>query len=484
MKILKVLNRCGCPAERLGLDGVEEGPWTCCPDCGDAPMVYVILSACNYRMPSGELLLPKGCTALVKDCIRGCDYSSRWSMAGEEVAWGLGQFEYDAPRIPTSTDCIRECQPTLDDEDNVIAPGSLNFDSSGIGETPWGVERGDVGVIGPCGTSVDVTEHVKWWTKRSSGFFILNLVTREGYTAVWSADTTDCTSYASLTRTECDPELEDRVPRKLCVVPIESEPRKCCDDAESQCNCNDPGVSSCSDIVSDGEQSSSCDGEQRIRAIINGCDGDIAFDGHVYSIRYHSATGWPTGITFPSPTPCGAFLFSISTGGDCGLSVYLVLWCDGSSYHIEAWCLDGSTWVSQGEGTVSVEQACDGPILTFTLPELACCCPAGPPPVPCGTGSDTIPAVLVATDGTNNVTLTYNGGTGQWEGTGVLFGCASGAIGISLDSPASTCDMTMGIANNVDITSAPASPSFSPFSVDFIYAASCNGGTTITVTEP
>lgn len=75
-----LIARCGCQ-QNLGLEPVDQGPYTCCEDCPDAPCLYSIIFPCRIVDPAtGEPLLEK-CTLLRKDCIVGCGWSSRWKMA-------------------------------------------------------------------------------------------------------------------------------------------------------------------------------------------------------------------------------------------------------------------------------------------------------------------------------------------------------------------------------------------------------------------
>lgn len=78
-----LIARCGCQ-QSLGLEPVDQGPYTCCQDCPDAPCLYSIIYPCRIVDPAtGEPLLEK-CTLLRKDCIVGCGWSSRWRMEDPE----------------------------------------------------------------------------------------------------------------------------------------------------------------------------------------------------------------------------------------------------------------------------------------------------------------------------------------------------------------------------------------------------------------
>lgn len=106
---------CGCQ-DNLNLEAVSQGPYTCCDDCPDAPCLYSIISACRVLdATTGEPLLER-CTLLRKDCIVGCNWSSRWKMDDTD------DVTTDAPLL-TPTDCTfswcRDAVAACDDCDDL-----------------------------------------------------------------------------------------------------------------------------------------------------------------------------------------------------------------------------------------------------------------------------------------------------------------------------------------------------------------------------
>lgn len=242
---------------------------------------------------------------------------------------------------------------------------------------------------------------------------LLQLQTRGGFTAIYAADPegSDCKDPRTFTVLERSPELHF-LPKHLCVQPVESEPEHVCATAADQCACNDPGYD-----------------YGQFYMEVTGCDGDLAFVGTVTSDRYFSASTWPCGITFPSPAPCGAFLYTIPLG-DCGNDVKMVIWCDGTEYKGKAYCYDDDTacWVEQGDVEIipPTELLCNGVHLVIRLPEMDCCCQEFIE----ACGCSTVPSTITADDGTNQIQMTYDSVNNYWQGSGVFFGC--GDVGFTL----------------------------------------------------
>ena len=447
MRLNKLMNRCGCPDKRLYMKGVDNGPWTCCESCGDAPCQFVIVSNCARYLPGGhndpnvqedrEILLPSGCLYLLKDCLNGCTWSARF-----------GSLNYynggDQPALGTvSVDCIRECQWKVID-DVVVTPGTLSLPVFPV--CFWGVDW-DTEVITLPDSSVTTIGYAKWRLEIASGVITLRCITKkDGYSATYSAETSTCLEYATLQRTECDPELCPYLPPNICLVPVESEPRKCCEDAEAQCKCNQPGVAIEYDYLPEiGEDPvDPCD-YSFVSIEAEGCGGNLSFSGTIEMFRY-KAESWPPAtlddsLSYPGES-CGAWwgTFSVSTectapyNGNVGL---LFVCTDDGTWTGKAYCFntETSTWEYQGDLDITREDECTGPLITFTLPELDCCCPAGCEDCP-------LPETLTLTGTSGSLTLTYTPflGPTTYTASGTICGITSNWI--------MACDGTNWVLND------------------------------------
>lgn len=281
-----------------------------------------------------------------------------------------------------------------------------------------------------CYWSVDDEELFRKWIFYKDdldGYLKLN--TRTGAEALYRCRNMVCTgpsTFYQISRTE--PDL-DGLPRRLCLLPLESEPTKVCLTAEDQCNCNDPGAMTATYNLE-----------------IRGCDG-VLFNGTTSASRDYSGVSWPCGIDFPNPAPCGAFLFDLPLG-DCGDAAKFVIWCDGSDYRGLAYCYDEDAmcWELQGAIGITREDRCLGPYLVLTLPEMDCCCTG----VACSDCE--IPATLTVEftstcsvfDG-EIVTVTQINAT-TWTGAlrfvyGVRVRCVDGAFTVYADSTGCEAEM-------------------------------------------
>lgn len=203
-------------------------------------------------------------------------------------------------------------------------------------------------------------------------------------------------------------------------------PYKCiaCETRVQDCRCCDNGSDTLPFVV-----------------VIDGCgtfQGRYEFD----AVRYRSPTALPDGVSYPAENPCGVFWGTLSAGDGCttggttwGGKIGLLSWCDGSDpymgipWHVEVYCYDtySASWTSKGEATVtSYECLCSGPRFAFTLPDLDCCCDGGP--TTCAE-LEALGVPIVADDGTNQITLTYDSGLGYWtySGSGTFAGCTDGS---------------------------------------------------------
>jgi len=262
-------------------------------------------------------------------------------------------------------------------------------------------------------------------------------------------------------------------------------PYKClaCETRLQDCRCCDTGAPTLPFVV-----------------VIEGCgtfQGRYEFD----ATRYRDPDTLPAGVTYPATDPCGVFWGTLSAGEGCTAggstwsgSLGLLSWCDGTDaaipWHVEIYCFDDDAdeYVSQGEATVtSYECRCDGPRFAFTLPTLDCCCDGTTGP-PCGECVDALPGTLVATCGSNSVTLTWNGTT-AWVGTSSSFcGVTNATITLTIASVDPSCTFDLNITGDCSPVSQAGNTgpiSCNPLLISFSSGyQDCDGvDKTVTITE-
>jgi len=247
--------------------------------------------------------------------------------------------------------------------------------------------------------------------------------------AEYTGTPADCGQQSEMTLVSGDNSLllaGNHWPEKVCISPATTIQRyQVCDTPEATCNCCDKGGDTLSFTM-----------------VLTGC-GAVNGTYSFAAVRYRSPTPLPDGVSYPGSVPCGVFWYALNTGiicpspgtgsgsvgwwgGEDGdeVQIGLLSWCDGTTYHVQAYCFNPelNTWVDQGEGTVSgYECRCDGtPRFAYELPELDCCCDATLIVTDCC--PDGIPDVLAieffrSSDPSTIIgsgTITYSGGT--WSG--------------------------------------------------------------------
>lgn len=424
MRLSKLLNRCGCPDRRIAMPTAEGSLWTCCDSCGTAPCRFYIFSECDRFLPNGDPLLPKGCLALLKDCAVGCSWSARYCFDDStnfipiNIGW-VGVFR----------NCYKKCARFVDGE-MVYGPEEIEVDSgdpnrNDWGFCHWGIDR-ETEVIPethPCPQFIGLNLGVPIWLLDISGGQITAqcVTATDGHTATFVANVEDCTTYATLFRTECDPEIAPYLPDKICIFPEDRVVNECCEDAEAQCLCNAPGVV-CDALI--GEEIDACN-ISSVNLAVAGCDGNVAFNGTIVMRRYTSET-WPPAtlddsLAYPGES-CGAWWGTFSVGSDCTApyngSVGLLFVCtDDGEWTGKAYCYntETETYEYQGDLDITREDECSGPLIMFTLPELDCCCLGGCEDCP-------LPETLTLTGTSGSLTLTYTGSGTNYAGSGTVCG--------------------------------------------------------------
>lgn len=387
--------RCGCESILENPAFSAQGP--CCTICNNtAPCAWVIQSACRHDTANGEFYLDR-CTALVKEQ-DGCEWTSRWGFSNGNTFDESGDPYFDRPIVLgyCSTGKRPACGPgdQVPEVDNCSdTPFAVGLDNCCTWPEFAGRRACDIGFVKWRLTAIDTTTAS------------LVCTTRDGNTATYLCTDWSCTEERSFTRSARTAGLQG-IPPVLCVAPVNRSPTLVCDTIEDQCAC--------------------CDYDFDVGTLflrITGCSG---FNGyHEVPIgRICAAEDLPCGVTYPTPAPCCVFAGSITSSADgCDESIYLIVWCDGTTYHVEAYCPDPNNpgcWVSQGEATVSLyECRCAGPYIEFEMPPTDCCCDSVVPS--CGTEAigNIVAEITIGAVGPVTVIMTNTGGD-TWSGEAPL----------------------------------------------------------------
>lgn len=404
--------RCGCEPtlENPALYG--NGP--CCDVCNNtAPCAWVIQSACRHATASGEFYLDR-CTALIKE-MGNCEWTSRWAFpcnigGSNDLGWcESGDPYFDRPMVLAYCSsgkrpaCVAgTITPTVDQCDDIP------FDGGGLSNCcTWPEFLREIG----CDKGF-----VKWrLTATSSTTATLLCTTRDGGMGLFTCDDWSCTEESTFLLVDRTDELQG-IPHALCVAPADREPTLVCEDMDSQCACCDYDFTTGTLFIT-----------------ITACPGFTGYH-EVVITRICDAGGLPCGVTYPTPAPCCVFGGSLTaTANGCEKQIYLLTWCDGSTYQQEVYCEVDGCYVSQGMSTINLyECRCSGPYIDATLPPLDCCCPDEPPSC-CDYAS--LPSTGTISDGTNTYTLTKGttaGGDTTYTNAGPITLCGFESAAISV----------------------------------------------------
>lgn len=432
-------------------DWVQEH--TCCAACPEgSPTFYLVDFGCFLRTDADtpDIIAPP-IMRLVRDCLFGddaCHWTARmtdegWPGYAVSEAWKhlRNRLGYNA-----DCDCSLDYDPSWDSYPKFVdvdtayqkwTPGesawlaTTNWGCDVCGEIPIGIPT-EAGVMSTTVSGVHSQGECELLRQVAAGSFDINtftLPTLYWDLAVDGVDTTLTFSGGGIGITYGVDEawncfgrntmrlLAVRVPEgvkvfppsRICVVPARSvRPPNPCETKEQQCACCDPGW----DFVT------------KLRF---NCDGTL-FEKAVVLTRETPCSADAGGTT---PTaPCGCFRWSIS--GTCDGTSYqfeLTIYCDGTTWKVRQCCKVGAAAWSCSDATVSFECLCSVAVLDFTLSGDCCCLfrdEEPPPPTVehfCCPGNP-IQIDLTITDGTNNVTLTFDGAS-AWIGTftGTFAGC-------------------------------------------------------------
>lgn len=385
--------RCGC--ESILEIPPFEGDGPDCELCNNtAPCTWVIMSACRHATTTGEFYLDR-CTALVKECGRGCEWTSRWCFASGLGCAENGDPYFDRPLMvarcpsgkrPACTAAEASELPFVDVCDD---GGLLDFIDSGC-QCTWPELLGG----NPDVADVIARTFVKWrltaLTATTAG---LVCTTRDGNRAEFHAANWSCTAESTFTLVSRDAGLQG-IPQALCVAPGGGEVK--CEDP-----CDTPEARRiCCDFLP------ACDTGQ-IELNVTGCQGPVPTQ-LITVTRHTSSATLPCGPAgrYPATAPCGVFWgeFSLGLSGCDGSSeakgwdgrAAEMFWCDATNpdnpYQGEVYCYNTflSCWVFQGLLTITGFVCCPIPRFDALLPALACCCEAPVDCCPCTDGDERI----------------------------------------------------------------------------------------------
>lgn len=432
--------RCGCESSWT-FDDAQENP-SCCEHAQTAPCWYALSYECpvygisysdytlgNVREPllgsyvafnSGR----GGCHFLAKDCITGCSWGDRWTTSA---------FGYETPLVtitncPTETVCADVTTPPdstgLDDTTNAFFDGMFpEVSSCGItcnggyedcvpcswanfcngGEfTESGLQHCINNVVG------DTLLRKKWeMLMISPSEATLTCTSNMGWKAQYYCSNFDPFNKSTFVRNEATVHAKlIGLPVKICVIPISKPVANPCTTTAAKCACMDPGFCSTTIWVS-----------------VAGCQG---FSGRqtIGLSRMYSVGSGLTGVSMPSPAPCGFFWGTVG-GGETSCSGYknqlgIQIWCDGTTYQIAVYCLKvDNTWeFVDGAAITIIIPTCFGPELAFTLPPvLPCCCGDGTLIETCCCPDDPT-ADTLAIEFKDGTLTTLTTSTIAWDGSG------------------------------------------------------------------
>ena len=473
--------RCGCENSWTFPDA-NENP-SCCEHALSAPCWYALSFECpaywatpyvdgnsNFVRepllgnPLGLLAGRGECHFLAKDCITGCTWGDRWTTSA---------FGYETPLVtvvdcPTQTICADVTTPPdstgLDDttsdffdgESPEFSPCGIECNGSSVDCVPcaWanfcnGAEFTETG-LQRCINNVvgDALLRKKWELLMISPTeATLTCTSNQGWVAQYYCSDFNPVNKSTFVRSNCHAMLIG-LPVRICCIPISKSVANPCDTIGDKCRCNDPGFCSTTIWVQ-----------------VSGCSGFSGRQIVSLSRMYSVGTGM-TGVTLPSPAPCGFFWGTVgSTSTSCGgyyAQMGIQIWCNGTTYQIAVYCLktDGTWEFVPGAAITNVISTCFGPEIAFTIPSMPCCCEDERIPTDCC--PDGIPSTLtVELSGTGcadfATTVTWNGTT-RWEGT------------------ASICGLTMSVTVTCDTLGVPGYV----ISVDYIAPL----GGTLAVSDP
>lgn len=387
--------RCGCENSWTFPDA-NENP-SCCEHALSAPCWYALSFECpaywatpyvdgnsNFVRepllgnPLGLLAGRGECHFLAKDCITGCTWGDRWTTSA---------FGYETPLVtvvdcPTQTICADVTTPPdstgLDDttsdffdgESPEFSPCGIECNGSSVDCVPcaWanfcnGAEFTETG-LQRCINNVvgDALLRKKWELLMiSTTEATLTCTSNQGWVAQYYCSDFNPVNKSTFVRSNCHAMLIG-LPVRICCIPISKSVANPCDTIGDKCRCNDPGFCSTTIWVQ-----------------VSGCSG---FSGRqiVGLSRMYSVGAGLTGVSMPSPAPCGFFWGTVGVSGTtCGNyrnQMGIQIWCDGTTYQIAVYCLKlDNTWEAvSGAAITSIISTCFGPELAFTIPEMPCCC--------------------------------------------------------------------------------------------------------------
>lgn len=258
----------------------------------------------------------------------------------------------------------------------------------------------------PCGY------FTKWLLTHTADQTTLELSSRSGETAVYSADRVDgdsCSAPQTVSLMSYSDSLAGRIPLHLCVVPSEGAPWPVCDTPQAQCGCCEKGE------------------DLPFSIFLSGCNNIVALSSGLLTRKKVAAVprcgvNLPDGASGGSGSdpdfPCGYFdldLNGIRSCDEWSGSVLLVIYCTGSTYVVDVYCYNNEDdcYVYQGAATITFyECRCGGPLFALTLPALDCCCPE-----PCVTTAQFNIDISsdCSTMDCSGITVTHNG-SGVWSG--------------------------------------------------------------------